>query len=123
MLVITLALLLLSGCLSVAEEPSTPKNEEVPANRDHAQFLQNPFQVDDTFIEGGRVIYQRLCTGCHGPAGEEPFYHSIKHHADRHTNGDYLWIVTYGIEDTNMPSFNTTLTLEERWEVVTYIKK
>lgn len=118
---VLIAALFTVGCLGAEESPQ--KAVDVPEQRDHAQFIQNPFKVTDSFIEEGRAIYERLCVGCHGPAGEEPFYHSIKHHADRHTYGDYLWIVTYGLENTPMPPFNQTLTLEERWEVITYLKK
>jgi hypothetical protein len=115
--------ILLMGCLGATEESPGPKGDEVPAQRDHAQFIQNPYPVTDSFIEEGKAIYEKLCIGCHGPEGEEPFYHSIKLHADRHTYGDYLWIVTYGIENTRMPPFNATLSLEERWKVITYLKK
>lgn len=118
-------LILFIGCLGSGVSSQSSKAEDVPEQRDQAQFIQNPFQVTDSFIEEGRAIYERegLCVGCHGLEGEEPFYHSIKHHADRHTYGDYLWIVTYGLENTPMPPFNQTLTLEERWKVVTYLKK
>jgi hypothetical protein len=118
-----LALILFLGCLSAEESPQPENTADVPPVRDQAQFLQNPFEVTDTFIEDGRTIYMKYCVGCHGENGEEPFYHSIKHHAKGHTYGDYVWIVTYGLENTRMPSFKEKLTLEERWKAVAYLKK
>jgi hypothetical protein len=123
MMYLLLMLLMVLGCLSSEDISAMQKNNEVPQVRDHAQFLQNPFEVTDSFIDGGRTIYVKNCIGCHGAGGEEPFYHSIKYHANRHTYGDYLWVVTYGLESTNMPSFKEKLTLEERWKVITYLKK
>lgn len=120
---IVFTLIMFMGCLGAGETPQIPKPTEVPLVRDHAQFLQNPYEVTDAFIEEGRRIYINNCISCHGPEGEEPFYHSIKHHANRHTYGDYVWIVTYGLENTPMPSFKDKLSLKERWQVVTYLKK
>ena len=117
-----LALLLFIGCLGSQENPP-PKTSDVPPLRDQAQFLQNPFEVTESFIEEGKTIYNKNCVGCHGEKGEEPFYHSIRDHAKGHTDGDYVWIVTYGKENTRMPSFKEKLTLEERWKVVMYLKK
>mgnify|MGYP001264332991 CR=1 FL=1 len=111
------------GCIGTTEEISTTKINEVPIIRDHAQFLDNPYIVTDIFVEKGKSIYDKHCIQCHGIEGEKPYYHSIKFHANRHQDGDYLWVITYGIDNTDMPSFNSALTIEERWMVLTYLKK
>ncbi len=91
--------------------------------QEHAQFLRNPYEQSAAFLEQGRAIYFKRCASCHGSEGEEPFYHALKYHALRHTDGDYFWVVTYGIEGTNMSGFQNALTIEERWQVVAFVRK
>jgi hypothetical protein len=118
-----LILFFLSGCSGTTDKISTGETNKTPIIREHAQFLDNPYVETDIFVEKGKSIYHKHCIQCHGIEGEKPYYHSIKFHANRHQDGDYLWVITYGINNTDMPSFNSVLTIEERWMVLRYLKK
>lgn len=126
---IVLLLALFSGCAQISPKVNNNKTAqtieiiEPPTVRDHAQFFHNPYEQSAAFVKQGRAVYFKHCAACHGSEGEEPFYHAIKYHALRHTEGDYFWIVTYGVEGTNMSGFKGTLTIEERWQVVAFLRK
>lgn len=100
---------------------------DVPQNRNLAQGLVNPYAVDAKFLKKGENIYTKNCAVCHTATGEEPAYHSLQAMGKHHSEGDYVWVVSYGLNKTMgpgvMPAWQDKLSLEERWAVVAYIQE
>jgi mono/diheme cytochrome c family protein len=95
---------------------------EPPENRQIAERLKNPFAVDEAFLARGEEIYLEKCATCHYEDGSGPEYHPVSLHARHHSPGDYIWVVTYGIPGSVMKGYQKELTLEERWQVVAYMR-
>src|SRR3989304_2441571 len=70
---------------------------EVPSARNAAANLVNPFEETDQFLAAGQSIYKKDCVKCHGAQGEKPESHSFRGMSGHHTDGDYVWVVTYGM--------------------------
>lgn len=96
---------------------------EPPTERRFAEQMSNPYVVDEAFVEKGKAIYQERCLSCHLADGSGPEYHSILVHGQHHSQGDYFWITTYGIPGSIMKGQQKELTIEERWQVVAYVRR
>lgn len=111
----------------IASNIAMAAGNDVPQNRNLAQGLVNPYTVDTKFIEKGKSIYTKNCAVCHTASGEEPNYHSLQAMGKHHSEGDYVWVVSYGLNKTMgpgvMPAWQNKLSLEDRWAVVTYIRE
>jgi len=79
----------------------------------------------------GRKVYEANCLICHGPEGRgdgviamnfDPKPADLATHAGMHSDFYFFWWISNGIEGTVMPSFESTLSEEERWHLVNYIK-
>ncbi len=79
------------------------KDNEIPQNRNLAQNLINPYGMNEKFLEKGKNIYKKNCAVCHTVTGEEPSYHSLQAMGKHHSEGDYVWVVTYGLNKTMGP--------------------
>lgn len=71
----------------------------------------------------GKDIYARTCLTCHGPAGQgsgnvPPLARSLAQEA---TDGAIFWYISRGDVENGMPSW-ASLTTQQRWQVVTYLK-
>jgi glucose/arabinose dehydrogenase len=108
--------------------PATTDNEwMVPAD---AHKLNNPLFNNELAFEKGKQLYQLYCRSCHGvtgfgdgpargPLGLQPAnFHKEK--VKNQTNGDLFWKITTGRKD--MPSFEKSLSEEQRWQLVAYIR-
>lgn len=76
----------------------------------------------------GKVIFEKNCSLCHGKSGaglgpstRMPNFSDKKFQESR-TAEDLFNKVTRGAEGTGMPGFEKSLSLEERWDVTSYIK-
>jgi len=97
----------------------------------------NPFRSEkgrlvETSISAGRDLFETHCTSCHGVAGFgdgelgtelEPApadLHSaeVQHRSD----GALAYLITNGIQDSSMQGFENTLSEDETWHVVTYVR-
>lgn len=101
------------------------KNEagEPPVNRQLAEKMRNPYQVDEAFLAKGKEIYLQKCAECHLADGSGPEYHPLSLHGRHHSPGDYTWVATYGIPGSIMEGYQNNLTVEERWQVITYMRR
>jgi copper transport protein len=94
--------------------------------------LQNPIPADAASLTRGQGIYQANCESCHGTsgAGDGPLGKNLNpppanfqiHMAAGHTDGELFNWVTQGIEGSAMPSYGATLTENQRWDVINYIR-
>jgi mono/diheme cytochrome c family protein len=96
---------------------------------------KNPIPTDAKSLEAGRALYQENCATCHG-AGGKPSLQELPgslrlyavnldltaDHMAQHTDGDLFWWIGRGITGTPMPGFGDSLSEEERWHLVNYIR-
>ncbi|HEY7711045.1 MAG TPA: CopD family protein [Candidatus Entotheonella sp.] len=95
-------------------------------------YIQNPVPRQAAVVKRGAGLFQTHCAVCHGEAGrgDGPGAAGLNpkpadltaEHVDDHTDGDIFWWLNYGIAGTAMPSFDTTLSDVERWELIHYIR-
>ncbi|SFW17236.1 c-type cytochrome [Nitrosovibrio sp. Nv17] len=94
-------------------------------------YRKTPVPFDTISIANGAVLFGENCTACHGPQGKgngvlaksfnpPPVDLLTEPHTARHTAGDFLHWLTYGIPNTGMPPFDN-LTEEDRWDVVNFL--
>ncbi len=95
--------------------------------------LTNPFaKPERATLKRGKYIYSTFCAVCHGPKGEGDgpiigagrFPNPASLQADRAKNlpdGTLYHIVTHG--QGIMPAYAVQVTHDDRWKVVTYVRK
>ena len=91
---------------------------------------RNPYPATAESLRTGQRLYRAHCAVCHGPEGrgDGPASPSlVPRPADlrrtrRMTDALLFTRVTEGLPGTAMPAFEDTLTDEERWHVVNYLR-
>lgn len=88
--------------------------------------MQNPLPWEDTSAqEAGKGIYQQSCLGCHGIDGSnvaQANFSSEDSPRDLEERPDYyFWILSEGRLDKGMPPFKSSISEEQRWQVLTYL--
>ena len=107
---------------------SNPNAWKAPAT---AKNLDNPYKNDSTAVTKGRELYKIYCWQCHGEngygdgaaggaLGEQPAnFHSGR--VRRQADGELFWKLTNG--RGNMPPFKDALKDDQRWHLISYIRK
>ena len=130
------AVLLLAGSPSLntvqAQSVSTNEVWEAPAR---AARKPNPVPADAKSLAQGKQLYVAACLPCHGPAGkgDGPAAATLERNGVRvrpgnlsdpklweETDGALFWKLTEG--KTPMPAWAETLSEEQRWLIVNYIR-
>lgn len=96
-----------------------------------ADQLKSPFTYDLVSEEKGRGLYNLYCRTCHGeggkgdgPAGKDLIAKPSNFHDKRvksESDGALFWKMSTG--NKSMPSFKDVLSDEQRWQLVSYIRK
>lgn len=103
--------------------PGAPAQAAVPA--------QNPYPPTPESLAIGQRIYEQYCATCHGAAGrgDGPLAASLpvppadlRVHVPHHSDGFLFGVTSDGIPGTPMPGFASTLSEEERWHVLNYLR-
>ena len=126
-LLLTIAALVLSGCVSLAEDV-TPPPDHIPAAAEPT--LAPAFPAATPSAANGAPIYAEKCAPCHGVTGMGDGEKSAQLPNPATTLGDRMtalqsspaaWYtaVTKGNLESFMPPFNS-LSDQERWDVVAY---
>jgi mono/diheme cytochrome c family protein len=95
-----------------------------------ANDVPNPRKDNPASVTEGKTIYAKYCVVCHGTSGKgdgvaaaglqvPPADHSSAK-IQAQTDGAIYWKVTTG--RSPMPGFKSTLTDEQRWDLVDYIR-
>ena len=93
--------------------------------------VPNPIAPTTASIESGRLIYLANCSSCHGAsgigdgpqaAGMLPAPGAIGSAVASLTDGELRYLVTSGMAGTKMPSFATSLSENDRWDLVNYLR-
>ncbi len=130
------AVLLLAASSSLstvlAQSASTNAVWEAPAR---AARKINPVPADAKSIAQGKQLYVAACLACHGPVGkgDGPAAATLERNGIRvrpgnlsdpklweETDGALFWKLTEG--KTPMPAWAETLSEEQRWLIVNYIR-
>ena len=119
---------------SLIQAQITPK--QAASHKQHwdtpqwADTLKNPYAHNAAMSDSGRVIYQKICSVCHGAGGKgdgvaaaglavQPANHTSDM-VQLKSDGSLYYELTNG--HAPMPSYKTVLTDKQRWQVVTYIR-
>ena len=98
-----------------------------------AKFTTNPILPDVESVAIGQQLYTDNCVACHGELGKgdgpsgitlnPPPVDFTDGHTATHTDGDlYFWILQ-GVEGSSMPAFEETLSREDAWHLVNYVRR
>lgn len=96
-----------------------------------ADTIINPFASDPSKAAVGARVYKFVCWTCHGDRGngKGPQAEELENKpadfneplvVDR-TDGALFWWISHG--GTDMQAFENSLTIEERWAIVAYIRR
>jgi mono/diheme cytochrome c family protein len=95
-----------------------------------ADAIINPLKGNAGAIMEGKKIYTLYCVTCHGNKGKgdgiaapglsKPPADHTSDFVQKQTDGALFWIITEG--NNPMPTYKTTLTETQRWQVVNYVR-
>ena len=127
-LIISVSVLLFSTFMACNHPEKSGEEWKAPDNADN---LKSPFQNNSLTEQKGNEVYNLYCLTCHGefgfgdgPAGTSFNPKPANFHRGRikaQSDGAFFWKITNG--RLNMPAFKQILTDEQRWQVVSYIRK
>ena len=126
---------LLQGCkVSVPGRMETAlmtgvKHQVIVGNRKQG----NPIATNTRSVAEGKEAFGHYCVACHGLDGQNtgvpfadhmtPPVPSLKStQVQSYTDGQLKWVIDNGIEPSGMPSARGTLSDEEQWEIVVYLR-
>ncbi|MDN3657903.1 cytochrome c [Ferruginibacter paludis] len=95
-----------------------------------ADAVKNPVVPDAATLKEAKTIYTTYCMPCHGSKGKgdgvaaaglaiKPADHTSTF-IQNQTDGALFWEMSEG--HNPMPSYKTTLTEKQRWELISYIR-
>ncbi len=97
-----------------------------------ARKLQNPLIVSPLNLAAGQRAFETACSVCHGTNGKANSAAALKlpvrpanltdHLMDSMRDGEIWWVQTHGVSP-GMPSFAKSLTSNERWQIVLWVKE
>ena len=93
--------------------------------------VRNPIPPTADSIAAGQVVYERYCQTCHGVNGRgdgpgavglEPPPADLAVHVPLHADADIYRFIANGIEGTSMVGLSASLTDQEIWHAINYIR-
>lgn len=94
---------------------------------------ENPVAPTDANLIAGIKLYAADCAVCHGAADGKASHVAAglyqrapqlaKHGVEDDEDGENYWKVAHGIRLTGMPGFSKTLTEDEIWKIVLFLKR
>lgn len=95
-----------------------------------ADELKNPYSGDTSATSAGKSLFAHHCIACHGPKGKgdgiagiglnPPPGNLASQKVQTQSDGAIFWKITEG--NPPMASYKTTLTVDQRWQLVNYIR-
>lgn len=96
-----------------------------------AESMENPFKNQPLATKAGATIFAQQCVVCHGEKGKgdglassgldpKPANLTLDK-TQSMSDGAIFWKITTG--RAPMPTFNTILTFQQRWQVVNYVRE
>ena len=130
-----LALAWLAGCK--ANPPGRLETKTVNFAKHHLfignKRQKNPLPNDADTVADGKEAFSHYCVACHGVDGQNtgvPFADHVSPPipslaspaVQGYTDGQLKWILDYGIWPSGMPGSKGTLSDDELWSIVAYIR-
>jgi mono/diheme cytochrome c family protein len=114
-------LLMLTWALTMSAQTGAQPSWQAPAD---AAARPNPIATKPELSAGGKKIFTRSCSQCHGTGtgatrNNAPVLSSERVQQD--TDGTLFWKISNGNSRTGMPSFSS-LPETQRWQLVLYIR-
>ena len=111
----TFLLWVMAAAVKAQEEPPPPY-----------AGLANPFPWSDSSAQkAGMELYQQSCQGCHGADGGNiaaSDFSAAGYPGKLEERPDlYFWLLSEGRLDKGMPAYKSSLSEEQRWQVLTYL--
>ena len=77
-----------------------------------------------SLIPQGRVVCESNCAFCQGIEGGRPVANEVLFNIDRsdESDGYFYWKLAEGVEGTAMSAYKDSLSEEEMWQVISYIR-
>ncbi|MGH9325630.1 MAG: c-type cytochrome [Terriglobia bacterium] len=92
---------------------------------------KDPFPPSTEAIKAGEQVYLQDCALCHGSDGHgytnlgrhmfPPAMDLTSPHVQHWTNGDLFWIIQNGIGLTGMPSWSSSISATDSWNIAQFI--
>ncbi len=88
--------------------------------------VKNPYPWDDIAVQAqGKKIYDKSCGACHGANGKNfpgSNFGTVEFSASLEAQPDYyFWAISEGGTKPGMPPYKSSLSEQERWQVLTYM--
>ena len=94
---------------------------------------KNPLPPTKASIDAGKRVFAYYCVACHGRDGQNtgvPFADKLSPpvpsmaspRVQAYTDGQLKWIIDHGIYPSGMPASQGTLSDQEQWQIVSYLR-
>ena len=99
----------------------------------HNRSQKNPLPDNPATVADGKEAFSHYCVACHGLDGQNtgvPFADRMSppvpslagKDVQTYTDGQLKWIIDYGIWPSGMPGSKNTLSDDEVWSIVLYLR-
>lgn len=136
-LVLSTAIVSLGLVACKADPPGKVETKTVTFAKHHLfirnKDQKNPLPSDANTWADGKEAFSHYCVACHGMDGRNtgvPFADHISppipllssKEVQSYTDGQLKWILDYGISPSGMPGSKGTLSDDELWSIVVYLR-
>lgn len=126
---------LLVGC-TADKHPSQSETNLANAAKDvviplEAGKKKNPLPETDEVVSQGQGVFLGSCAQCHGPDGrgdstigrnmDPPAMDLSSPHVQHWSDAELFWIIQNGVRLTGMPSWRSSISENDTWELVRFI--
>jgi mono/diheme cytochrome c family protein len=125
---IALVILAVGSGLALASRAAAEEANRPPAS---AATASNPVAATADSVGRGHDLYLANCAACHGTsgagdgltaAGWVPGPGVLSLSVPARTDGELAYLIASGTVATRMPAFSTTLSENDRWDLVNYLR-
>jgi copper transport protein len=125
---VTLVLLAVISGVGVGSRAAAEAANQPPAS---AAAVPNPIAATNDSIVRGHELYLANCAACHGisgtgdgltAAGMLPGPGDLASEVPGRTDGELAYLIASGTVATRMPAFSITLSENDRWDLVNYLR-
>jgi mono/diheme cytochrome c family protein len=134
-------LLLAAGALGLGGCKATPPGKlekSIVVSAKHRIFVgnreqKNPLPANAATIADGKEAFSHYCVACHGMDGQNTGVPFLEHmsppvpslasaEVQQYTDGQLKWVIDNGISPSGMPGSRGTLSDEEIWSIVVFLR-
>jgi cytochrome c553 len=136
--VLTVASICLGGLLGCKADPPSKLETAIITSVERHAFIgnksqKNPLPDNPQTWADGKEAFSHYCVACHGMDGQNtgvPFIDHISppipslasRNVQLFTDGQLKWILDYGIRPSGMPGSKGTLSDDELWSIVVFLR-